>query len=365
MPTTEIRGDTHRRRKNMQKKTNRTASRHMREMAKAKARALEVRARMYAAGIWPVIPPPFIITKLPLEEIARLIANLKEAGRWPLPSEHPASAILIERENERSKGSKIVAVIEAQFPSKATADNEASRATLPESTVATRKRGRKPVVTPERINTICELLARGESERSACIRAGIGSTAWGAAKRNSGALRERIARARDQWAKVRHARHAAALYESQATRSATRKALKPQPTHQAKLVVWHLTTRLPLNVVAIPEAEIERACERFNLPLKTWRGQERAFGLLQKVYAKRAAIRGQQQSQAPASHNLAGPAEATLKEAEAIEKQPEQSEPEPQEPRRQPKWVTDWIRASNERAEPEPEQPDDGVPRLG
>src|SRR5205809_6274204 len=58
----------------------------------------------------------------------------------------------------------------------------------------------------------------------------VGSTAWGAAKRNSADLRERIARARDQWAKVRHARHTAALHESQAMRSANRKALKPQPT---------------------------------------------------------------------------------------------------------------------------------------
>jgi hypothetical protein len=55
--------------------------------------------------------------------------------------------------------------------------------------------------------------------------------------------------------------------------------------------VWHLTTRIPLNVVAIPETEIASACERFNLPFETWRSQERAFGLLQKVYAKRAAIR--------------------------------------------------------------------------
>src|SRR5437868_4396884 len=37
------------------------------------------------------------------------------------------------------------------------------------------------------------------------------------------------------------------------------------------------------------------ACNRFNLPLETWRRQERAFGLLKKVYGKRAAIRGQQQ----------------------------------------------------------------------
>jgi hypothetical protein len=78
-------------------------------------------------------------------------------------------------------------------------------------------------------------------------------------------------------------------------RAAGRKALKPQPTHQAKLVAWHLTFRVPLHFAAIPEMEIVQACERFNLPLETWRRQERAFSLLKKVYAKRAAIRGQQQ----------------------------------------------------------------------
>jgi hypothetical protein len=60
--------------------------------------------------------------------------------------------------------------------------------------------------------------------------------------------------------------------------------------------MWHLTTRVPLNFVAIPESEIKTACERFGITLETWRRQERAFGLLKKVYVKRAAIRGQQQS---------------------------------------------------------------------
>jgi hypothetical protein len=270
----------------MPKKTNRGVSRHMRKMAKVKAEALEFKARMYAEGIWPVIPPPFIIVKRSPEWIASLIAKLKEAGRWPLPLEHPASAILTQRENEGTKVNKMVATTEAQFPSKATGGDEASRARA--------RRGRKTVVTPERINTICELLARGESERSAYIRAGIGSTAWGVAKRNSADLRERIARARDQWAQVRHSRHATALYESQAMRAANRKAVKPQPTHQAKLVVWHLMYRVPLYWAAIPHTEIGKACERFNLPLEIWLRQERTFGLLKKVYARRAQLRGQQ-----------------------------------------------------------------------
>ena len=167
------------------------------------------------------------------------------------------------------------------------------------------KRGRKPVVTPERINTICELLMHGESERSACIRAGIGSTAWGAAKRNSADLRERIAWARDQWAKVRHAQHTAALRENQAMRSANRKAPRARATRQANLVMWHLTTRVPLNVVAIPEIEIVHACERFNLPLETWLWQESTFGLLKKVYARRAQLRGQQPLNGPVANRAA------------------------------------------------------------
>jgi len=46
------------------------------------------------------------------------------------------------------------------------------------------------------------MLARGESERAACLRAGIGLTAWNAAKRNSADLRERIAPARGDWARL-------------------------------------------------------------------------------------------------------------------------------------------------------------------
>ena len=147
-----------------------------------------------------------------------------------------------------------------------------------------------------RVQLICEALAHGESETAACKRAGIGLTTWSAAKRCNADLRGRVASARDDWARLRHQQHAAALYESQWMRAAGRKALKPQPTHQAKLVAWHLTYRVPLHFAAFPETEIVQACERFNLPLETWRRQERAFGLLKKVYAKRAAIRGQQQS---------------------------------------------------------------------
>ena len=91
-------------------------------------------------------------------------------------------------------------------------------------------------------------------------------TAWTTAKGSDASLRALIAEARDEWARLRHAQHAAALYESQSMRAANRKALKPQPTHQAKLVAWHLTYRVPLHFAAIPETEIKEACNRFNLP---------------------------------------------------------------------------------------------------
>jgi hypothetical protein len=188
----------------------------------------------------------------------------------------------------------MVVAAEAQFPQKVKCDESTSRAGFREDVDETRRRGRKRVVTAERVQLICELLARGESECAACTRAGIGLTAWSTAKRRNPDVRGRIASTRDDWARLRHARHAAALYESQWTRSAARKAKRPQPTHQAKLVMWHLITRVSLAFAAIPEEEILQACKRFNLPLDTWRRQERAFGLLRKVYAKRAAIRGQQ-----------------------------------------------------------------------
>jgi len=190
----------------------------------------------------------------------------------------------------------MVAAAEAQFPPKVKTDSEASRASPRESLEMTGKRGRKSVVTPERVQLICELLARGESECAACMRAGVGLTAWSGAKRCNADLRERIASAGDHWARLRHAQRAAALYESQSMRAAGRKTLKPRPTHQAKLVMWHLITRVPLNFAAIPESEIASACEKFNLSLDTWQRQERAFGLMKKVYEKRAAIRGQQPS---------------------------------------------------------------------
>ena len=213
-------------------------------------------------------------------------------GKYDPPNK---AALLAQFHRTPSTVELAVAAAEAQFPAKTKVEDDASRARVSEDASSQpRKRGRKPVVMPERVEIICGLIAKGESEKSACIRAGIGLTAWNTAKRSDAGLRAAIAGARDEWARLRHARHAAALYESQWMRAANRKALKPQPTHQAKLVAWHLTYRVPLNFAAIPEADIRDACERFGMSLETWRRQEHAFGLLRKVYAKRAKIRGEQ-----------------------------------------------------------------------
>ena len=69
----------------------------------------------------------------------------------------------------------------------------------------------------------------------------------------------------------------------------------------------HLTFRVPLNFAAIPEADIMQACERFGMSLDTWQRQERAFGLLKKVYAKRAKLRGEQPSITTAPMTLPEP----------------------------------------------------------
>jgi hypothetical protein len=228
------------------------------------------------------------------------------SGKYDPPNK---AALLAQFRRTPSTVELVVAAAEAQFPPNVKADDDASRARMGEHSKLLahamdsqpRKRGRKPVVTPERVQIICGLVAHGESEKSACIRAGIGLTAWNAAKRSDPGLEERIAGARDEWARLRHAQHAAALYESQSMRAANRKALKPQPTRQAKLVAWHLTYRVPLHFAAIPESEIAAACEQFNMHIETWRRQERAFGLLRKVYANRARIRGEQPLSATAN----------------------------------------------------------------
>src|SRR5438552_17008469 len=123
----------------------------------------------------------------------------------------------------------MVAAAGAQFPPKVKAADGATRARVmqndsletPAVDCQPRKRGRKPVVTPEKVDLICDLLAHGETEHGACIRAGIGNTAWSGAKRVDSTLRDRIASARDDWARLRHQQHAAARYESQSTREAS------------------------------------------------------------------------------------------------------------------------------------------------
>ncbi len=171
-----------------------------------------------------------------------------------------------------------------------------------------RRRGRKPVATPARLAAVCAHLAKGETERGACLAAGLGLTSWNMAKRGSRELREQVAAARQEWAKLRHAQHVAARLESQWARAAGQKALPPRPTKNARLVAWHLTHRVSLSLAALPAAEVTAACEHYGLSLDAWRRQERAFGLMAKVYARRARLRGDQPAQLPVASSYFAPA---------------------------------------------------------
>jgi hypothetical protein len=140
-------------------------------------------------------------------------------------------------------------------------------------------------------------------------------------------------------------------------RSANRKALKPQPTHQANLVVWHLIYRVPLYWAAIPDTEIAKACERFDLPLETWLRQESAFGLLKKVYSRRAQLRGQQ----PLNVRVANAEEPTT--ARPASNTAQQELPVATEPSDLYLWWLNAKPASDEDAEP-PSTNSDRIPRL-
>lgn len=150
------------------------------------------------------------------------------------------------------------------------------------------------VATPERLQRVCKLIPEGQTEEAACICCGISNSTWNAAKRSEPDLREQIIAARDERARGQHQHYIAERYERQVARSAGRKAKPPQPTRQAKWVCHYLAVTVPLNLASIPPAEIEEACARCNLSLENWRRQERAFGLLRKIYEKRASLRGQQ-----------------------------------------------------------------------
>jgi hypothetical protein len=79
------------------------------------------------------------------------------SGKYDPPDK---TRLLAENPSISSTCELMVAAAEAQFPPKAKRDDSASRACVGEnSNSQPRKRGRKPVVTPERIEMICELLA--------------------------------------------------------------------------------------------------------------------------------------------------------------------------------------------------------------
>ena len=154
------------------------------------------------------------------------------------------------------------------------------------------KRGRKTVVTNNQILFICKTISEGATEKGACLQAAISVTAWNKAKKRCPEIRSKITEARKKAAELKYKQYQLARYESQIFRLAGKKAKRPQPTHQANLVMWHLIYRVPLNFTAIPQEEIQKACEQFNYTVGQWQRQATVFGLWDKIYAKRAKIRG-------------------------------------------------------------------------
>ncbi len=167
---------------------------------------------------------------------------------------------------------------------------------------ARRKKGRKRVLTPEKIRLICKTIEEGATEKASRIKAGVSGAVFYEAKRTDVAFQQVLAEAHQRWTDLRFRRHQAALYASQSMRAAGLKAKRPTPTQQAGLVHWHLTFNVPLYFAAITREQEDEACKRFGYCLDQWDRQKEAFGLMQKIYRKRAKLRGENpQAMAPKS----------------------------------------------------------------
>lgn len=155
------------------------------------------------------------------------------------------------------------------------------------------KRGRKRVLTSEKIRIICDTLGEGASERAARLLGGVCAAVFYAAKRNDPAFRKAVEEARQKWAKVRYLQHRNALEASRWLRAGRRKPKRPEPIVQAKLIVSYLIHRVSLTLASISPKEEQEACTEWNLPFDAWQRQKEAFKLMQKIYKKRAELRGQ------------------------------------------------------------------------
>lgn len=156
-----------------------------------------------------------------------------------------------------------------------------------------RPRGRKKVLTPSRIAIICEAIVKGATERAARLLGGVCAAVFYATKKNDPAFRKAIEEARQKWANVRHLQHRNALEASRWLRAGRRKPKRPEPIVQAKLIAFHLIHRVPLTLASISPKEEQEACIEWNLPFDAWQRQKEAFKLMQKIYKKRAELRGQ------------------------------------------------------------------------
>src|SRR4051794_13473653 len=124
-------------------------------------------------------------------------------------------------------------------------------------------RGRRPTLTPERVEKILQFVAEGDTEFAAAIRAGSAPPTWYSYKRRHPSVQACVDDAKAQAAAKRYEAHKAALREAYILRAANRRprSKKSSATKQARVVLWMLIYRVPLNIPTIPEPEIRRACE--------------------------------------------------------------------------------------------------------
>jgi anion-transporting ArsA/GET3 family ATPase len=221
------------------------------------------------------------------------------------------------------------------------------------------KAGRPTKYEPETVDRLLVGLADGLPIKSACITAGIGVSTLSDWREKYPELEVRMEEAREKARQKMLQRIKRAAEDDWRAAAEWLKLSFPNDYRRATSAGNTTTHNTQINTVVLSPEKQEQLREQRRRILATTKDAQHLAGRNSTQIAPMGLL-----VQEPAGNTAAEP----IREAEIIEayeKQPEQSEPAPQEPRRQPKWVTDWIRASNQRAEPEPEQSDDGVSRLG
>lgn len=153
------------------------------------------------------------------------------------------------------------------------------------------RKGRKKILNAQRVQTIVDAIAAGDSEKAARIKGGVSGGVFYREKATDPEFRQAIEDAHRRWADIRYQRHRKQVESALSQRGGHKKIKAPKPIYQASLVVWELTTRLDLGVVSISLEEEERACAKYGLPWDMWCRTRDIFNLMPKIYQKRSKLR--------------------------------------------------------------------------